>query len=268
MRMVTGFLEPDSGDVKLGGVSMAEDPVRAKRLLGYLPENAPSYGDMSVEGFLMFCAGVRGLGDRRGAVRRAMATCFLEGVRSQTIETLSKGFRHRVCLAQAILHDPEILVLDEPTDGLDPNQKHEVRTLICRMGESRAIVFSTHILEEVEAVCHRAVIIDRGRIVADGTPAELKARASSAGRVVLRLAAGQDADGVAKFLKNQKVCREAVVDGDRVVCRSNGGVEELARAIRTCASGQGWDFVELKIDEGRLDDVFRSLTTRDTGGQQ
>lgn len=246
---------------------MAESPVPAKRMLGYLPENAPSYGDMTVEGFLKFCAGVRGLADIRGSVDRAVTTCFLDSVRRQTIETLSKGFRHRVCLAQAILHDPDVLVLDEPTDGLDPNQKHEVRTLIRRMGESKAIVFSTHILEEVEAVCHRALIIDRGRIVADGTPAELKARAASAGRVILRMANHQEAVGAAASLRKNHVCPDAEADGDRVVCPGGGGgAAQLARAVRSHAVAAGWDFLELKIEEGRLDDVFRSLTTRDTAG--
>lgn len=269
MRMVTGFLEPDSGAVTLGGISMADQPVRARRSLGYLPENAPSYGDMTVAGFLKFCARVRGLGDVRGAVARAMATCFLDGVRNQTIETLSKGFRHRVCLAQAILHDPEILVLDEPTDGLDPNQKFEVRTLIRKMGESKAIVFSTHILEEVEAVCHRAVIIDRGKIVADGTPGELKARAFLSARVSLRLAPAVDIGKVTTSLKSLEACAGAEAQGDMVICRGGAGVgaEELARAIRKRAFEQGWDFLGLQMDEGRLDDVFRSLTTRDTGGQ-
>jgi ABC-2 type transport system ATP-binding protein len=181
MRMVTGFLPPTSGDAKICGISIVTQPAEAKRKIGYLPESAPLYNDMTVSGFLRFCAEARGLSGntRNDAVERAIATCFLEGVAFQSIETLSKGYRHRTCLAQALLHDPEVLILDEPTDGLDPNQKHEVRQLIKRLGETKAILFSTHILEEVEAACTRAVIVDRGRIVEDGTPAELIAKSGT-----------------------------------------------------------------------------------------
>jgi ABC-2 type transport system ATP-binding protein len=181
MRMITGFIPPSSGSVSVCGLDVAEHPIEVKRRIGYLPEAAPSYTDMSVLSFLRFAAAMRGLRGEaaRSAVRRVVELCHLESVLGQTIDTLSKGFRHRTCLAQALVHDPEVLILDEPTDGLDPNQKHEVRTLIRRMGESKAIIFSTHILEEVEAACTRAIIIDRGRIVANGTPEELKARAPS-----------------------------------------------------------------------------------------
>lgn len=175
MRMITGFFPPTSGDAKVCGVSIIDDPKAAKSKIGYLPESAPLYHDMTVLGFLKFCASIRGLGgsDKKAAIERAIETCFLGSVASQSIHTLSKGYRHRTCLAQALLHDPEVLILDEPTDGLDPNQKHEVRQLIKRLGESKAILFSTHILEEVEAACTRAVIVDNGKIVADGTPAQL-----------------------------------------------------------------------------------------------
>ena len=181
MRMITGFIPPTAGNISVCGLDVLEHPIEVKRRIGYLPEAAPSYTDMSVLSFLKFSAGMRGLrGEgRRNAIRRVVELCHLEGVLGQTIDTLSKGFRHRTCLAQALVHDPEVLILDEPTDGLDPNQKHEVRTLIRRMGESKAIIFSTHILEEVEEACTRAIIIDRGRIVANGTPQELKARAPS-----------------------------------------------------------------------------------------
>ena len=181
MRMITQYLEPDRGTIRLDGVALGDAPRESKRRIGYLPEAAPSYTEMSVLSFLKFAAEMRGLrGDeRRNAIRRVVGLCHLESVLGQTIDTLSKGFRHRTCLAQALVHDPEVLILDEPTDGLDPNQKHEVRTLIREMGTSKAIIFSTHILEEVEAACTRAIIIDRGRVVANGTPAELKARADS-----------------------------------------------------------------------------------------
>ncbi|MBC7979889.1 MAG: ATP-binding cassette domain-containing protein [Armatimonadetes bacterium] len=175
MRMVTGFLPPSSGDAKICGISIVNDPAAAKHKIGYLPESAPLYNDMTVIGFLKFCAEIRGLSgsSKKDAVEKAIETCFLSSVAHQAIDTLSKGYRHRTCLAQALLHDPEVLILDEPTDGLDPNQKFEVRQLIKRLGHDKAILFSTHILEEVEASCTRAVIVDQGKIVADGTPAEL-----------------------------------------------------------------------------------------------
>src|SRR5262245_55636627 len=175
MRMLTGFIPPTSGRITIGGHDVVEEPLQAKRLVGYLPENAPGYADMTVHGFLNFAAELRGLaGDaRKQAVSRAVELCFLENVLYQTIDTLSKGYKHRTCLAQALIHDPEVLIMDEPTDGLDPNQKYEVRNLIREIGKTKAIVFSTHILEEVDAACTRAIIIDRGRIVASGTPDQL-----------------------------------------------------------------------------------------------
>ena len=175
MRMVTGFMPPSAGKVSIGGHDIVDSPLEAKRLMGYLPENAASYPDMTVHGFLKFTAELRGLrGEaRKKAVGRVVELCFLESVLQQSIDTLSKGYRHRTCLAQALIHDPEVLIMDEPTDGLDPNQKHEVRNLIRELGKTKAIVFSTHILEEVDAACTRAIIIDRGRIVASGTPDEL-----------------------------------------------------------------------------------------------
>ncbi len=177
MRMVTGFLPVTAGKIEISGVSMIDKPREAKKKIGYLPESAPLYNDMTVQSFLKFCASMRGLGgvERRAAVERSIETCFLENVARQSIGTLSKGYRHRTCLAQSLLHDPEVLVLDEPTDGLDPNQKLEVRKLIKNLGKEKSILFSTHILEEVTAACTRAVIVDRGVIVADGTPTELEA---------------------------------------------------------------------------------------------
>ncbi|MCE2882190.1 MAG: ABC transporter ATP-binding protein [Planctomycetaceae bacterium] len=179
MRMITGFLEPTAGRVKLEGIDIAEDPIAAKRTFGYLPEGAPAYPDMTVEEFLVFVAHARGYRGReaRERVERSIGRVNLEGVRRQAFETLSKGYKRRTGLAQALLHDPGILILDEPTDGLDPNQKHEVRELIRELGGDRAIVLSTHILEEVEAVCTRAVVINRGTVVFDGTPAEMESRA-------------------------------------------------------------------------------------------
>src|SRR6185312_1320112 len=179
MKMITGFLRPDSGTATVDGVDVTRDPVAVKRKLGYLPESAPAYPEMTVGEFLEFIAEVRGFRTheaRRIQVDRAVALTHLEPVRHQTIETLSKGFKQRVGFAQALLHDPPALVLDEPTDGLDPNQKNEVRSLIRAMAAAKAVILSTHILEEVEAICNRVIIISRGRIVADETPAQLQAR--------------------------------------------------------------------------------------------
>jgi len=177
MRMLAGFMPPSAGTARICGHDVQDAPVQAKRSLGYLPEGAPTYPEMTVEGFLTFCARVRGAPLR--LVEEAIALTQLQGVRLQPVETLSKGFKRRVGLAQALLHDPPVLVLDEPTDGLDPNQKHEVRELIRRMAPEKAIVISTHILEEVSAICTRAIVIARGRIVADDTPAGLAARGPS-----------------------------------------------------------------------------------------
>jgi ABC-2 type transport system ATP-binding protein len=178
MKMITGFLEPSNGSVLVNGLNVVNEPLKAKAAIGYLPEGAPSYGEMTVGRFLEFIAEIRGFhgADIKARVDNAIRQINLESVIDQTIETLSKGFRRRVGLAQAILHDPDILIMDEPTDGLDPNQKHEVRNLIQKMAQNKAIIISTHILEEVDAVCTRAIIIAKGQLLFDGTPAELRAR--------------------------------------------------------------------------------------------
>jgi ABC-2 type transport system ATP-binding protein len=196
MRMITGYLAPTSGSASVHGFDVATHPVEARRCLGYLPENAPSYGDMTVQEFLRFVAEMRGFhgAERARRVESALEQCILTSVRGQTIETLSKGYRQRTCFAQAILHDPPVLILDEPTEGLDPNQKHVVRTMIKNMAQKKVIVFSTHILEEVQAVCTRAIIISGGRLVADSTPAELL-RQGSLEEVFRRLTTTADVAG-------------------------------------------------------------------------
>lgn len=272
MRMITGFFPPSAGRVTVGGHDVVEDPIAAKRLIGYLPENAPSYTDMTVWQFLNFSAELRGLHGprRRDSVARVIETCFLNSVVHQSVDTLSKGYRHRLCFAQSIVHDPEVLIMDEPTDGLDPNQKHEVRNLIRRMGEKKAIIFSTHILEEVEAVCTRAIIIDRGSIVASGTPDELKMRSEGAGVLSLRVS-GQPADTVRQKLEGlAPVKRAAVVDTDaagvrlRIYPRSREQNGELLGAVADLVSREHWRVEELHAEEGRLDEVFRSITMPDT----
>jgi ABC-2 type transport system ATP-binding protein len=270
MRMLTGFIPPSEGEVSVGGFNMLENPISAKRLIGYLPENAPSYADMTVHGFLKFAAELRGLrGDaNKRAVHRVVEMCFLEPVLHQSIETLSKGYRHRTCFAQSIIHDPKVLVLDEPTDGLDPNQKHEVRSLIRRMGQNKAIIFSTHILEEVEAACSRAIIIDRGQIVANGTPEQLKQRSENAGAVTLRLVDGNAAHVLQKLNSIPAVSRCAVLAESPVTVRAyaknNSTPGDVARAIGEIVATERWKIEELRTEEGRLDEVFRNITLPDT----
>ncbi|MGO8701819.1 MAG: ABC transporter ATP-binding protein [Limisphaerales bacterium] len=270
MRMITGFIPPSEGRVTVGQHDMIEDPIPAKRLIGYLPENAPAYTDMTVEGFLSFIAELRGLhGEaRKKAVNRVVEMCFLESVLRQSIDTLSKGFRHRTCFAQSIIHDPDVLVLDEPTDGLDPNQKHEVRSLIRRMGEKKAIIFSTHILEEVEAVCSRAIIIDRGQIVANGTPGQLKQQSDVAGAVLLVVRGVVGAQLVDRLSGVANARRAAVVKEEngkvwaRVYPKNENINGDLARNVLAAAGG--WQVEELHTEEGRLDEVFRRITLPET----
>jgi|YelNatPaOPRAMG01_1025707.scaffolds.fasta_scaffold06980_5 ABC-2 type transport system ATP-binding protein len=272
MRMITGFIPPTEGRVILGGFDVVENPIAAKRLFGYLPENAPAYTDMTVYGFLNFAAELRGLrGEaKKKAVHRVVEMCFLESVLYQSVDTLSKGFRHRTCFAQAVIHDPDILIMDEPTDGLDPNQKHEVRTLIKRMGEKKAIIFSTHILEEVEAACTRVIIIDRGKIVANGTPEELKRKSELAGAISVRVA-GVGGDVLkAKLAALDGARKASIVREDhevvwaRVYPKTPGADGALVRAVGELALREGWRLEELHVEEGRLDEVFRSITIPET----
>jgi ABC-2 type transport system ATP-binding protein len=269
MRMLTGFIPPTEGAISVGGFNMLTDPIPAKRLIGYLPENAPAYADMTVYGFLGFIAELRGFrrDEKKKAVHRAVETCFLESVLHQSVDTLSKGYRHRTCFAQSILHDPDVLVLDEPTDGLDPNQKHEVRGLIRRMGEKKAIIFSTHILEEVDAACTRAIIIDGGRIVENGTPTELRQKSEQSGvvSVVVRgtpaAAVKERLGGIPKALRASIVKEEKDKVWVRVYPRKGLANGELAREVFTAANG--WTVEELHTEEGQLDEVFRSITRSD-----
>jgi len=260
MRMVTGFMPPTSGRVTIGGHDVAESPLEAKRLVGYLPENAASYPDMTVRGFLEFAAELRGLRGtgKKQAVARVVERCFLESVLRQSIDTLSKGYKHRTCLAQALIHDPDVLIMDEPTDGLDPNQKHEVRNLIRELGRNKAIVFSTHILEEVDAACTRAIIIDRGRIVANGTPEELRAMSDLAGAVTLS-AHGASAE------KLSALGRVEDLNGAfRIYPRDKSRAAELAQDVVELVSREGWKVEGMFSERGELDEVFRRITLPDT----
>ncbi len=269
MKMITGFLAPDTGSVTVGGHDIALHALAAKRCIGYLPEGAPLYADMTPRAFLGFVAEVRGLRgeDKRRRIDETTAKVQLEQVLDQPIGTLSKGFKRRVGLAQAILHDPEVLILDEPTDGLDPNQKHQVRTLIRAMAPAKAIILSTHILEEVEAVCTRAIIIARGKIVCDGAPTELEARSRLHNAVTLALPASE-ADAVPATLQAlpnvAAVERLGTQDGIarfQVLPKNRAALlAEVSEAVRQ----HGWRVEELRVERGRLDEVFRAITTPPT----
>jgi ABC-2 type transport system ATP-binding protein len=268
MKMITGYLAPSAGQVCVCGHDVETDAIAAQRQIGYLPEGAPAYGDMTPRQFLGFIAEIRGYRGEaaKQAVAKAVARTELDPVLEQTIDTLSKGFKRRVGLAQAILHDPPVLIMDEPTDGLDPNQKHAVRSLIRAMAPQKAIIVSTHLLEEVEAICSRAVIIDRGRVVADGTPSEMLARSRHHNAVTLALPASQ-AEGAKAKLKALPT-----VAAVEQIGRADGTVELTAfpksgalliEDVSRLAANEKWDLKELYAEAGRLDEVFRAITTHD-----
>lgn len=266
MKMAAGFLTPDEGTARICGYDVANQPRLAKSHLGYLPEGAPAYGEMTPLGMLKFVASVRGLSGSaaNAAIENAIEQADLSAVASQTIETLSKGFKRRVGIAQAILHDPDVLILDEPTDGLDPNQKHQVRNLIRNMAKEKAIIISTHILEEVDAVCSRAVIIDRGRIVPDGTFQDLRGRADNHNAVVIRIAG----DHVTKAKKALDVLKGAArietlsraKSGTRLRVYSSTG-KSIATGVAATLKTKRVPVLELSVEQGRLEDVFRDITT-------
>lgn len=258
MRMLTGFLPPSGGTASIGGHDVMTDSLAARRLVGYLPEGAPLYGELTVTQFLHFVAGARGFRGVESAARvsAAVARLQLGEVLHQNIETLSKGFKRRVGLAQAILHDPPVLILDEPTDGLDPNQKHEVRRLIREMASDKTIVISTHILEEVDALCTRAMIISRGRLLADDSPAGLLER--SRYRNAVSLVTG-NLEAAASALSELDEAREVEVRRGRLTVFPSGR-GDLFRAVSDCVERHGWDVSQIQLEAGRLDDVFRRVT--------
>ena len=266
MKMITGFLTPTSGTVRICGYDVQEEALAAKTRIGYLPEGAPAYDDMTPASFLTFIGEMRGY--RGETLKRTVSEIVekvnLQSVVDQPIETLSKGFKRRVGLAQALLHDPEVLVLDEPTDGLDPNQKHEVRTLIRAMAQEKAIILSTHILEEVHAVCSRAMIIAKGKVVFDGTPAELEGQAPMHNTVLVTIWGMEPAIVHERFMtvKGVKKVEDQGKDGDLVQLRiyPDDG-QWILPNIGQYAREQGWEVRELYLDRGQLDDVFRLLTT-------
>ncbi|MCZ8130669.1 MAG: ABC transporter ATP-binding protein [Steroidobacteraceae bacterium] len=270
MRIVAGFVAPTAGTARVCGHDVARAPLAARRALGYLPEGAPSYPEMTPRAFLGFCADVRGLaGDlRRRRLDDTVERLGLGPVLERPIETLSKGFRRRVGLAQAILHDPPVLVLDEPTDGLDPNQKHEVRTLIRGMAAGKTIVISTHILEEVDALCTRAVVIARGRLLADAPPRELEARSRYHGAVTLRLADAGQFERARAALAALPDVADVEVDAreSRLTALPRAG-RPILPVIGELAAHEGLSLRELHLESGRLDEVFRAITNPGTDGR-
>jgi len=265
MKMLTGFLKPTSGSAVIAGHDVSRDAMAARRRLGYLPEGAPLYPDMTPWGLLKFCAEVRKVpaGERNARLEEAVARTNLESVVMQPIDTLSKGFKRRVGLAQALLHDPDVLILDEPTDGLDPNQKHEVRDLICELAPQKAIIISTHILEEVEAICSRAVIIAAGRVIADGSPAELAERSPLFNAVAVVLAkdlAEQGRAALSALDQVQEVRVQALADGQAKLIAAPKGGQTIISTVAGALEDAGVQVVSVRPEVSALEDLFRQLT--------
>jgi ABC-2 type transport system ATP-binding protein len=258
MKMLTGFLVPTSGTASINGHDIVNESLAARRCIGYLPEGAPSYGEMTVRSFLEFIARVRGFEGRKalGAAGAAIERLNLDGVPEQTIETLSKGFKRRVGLAQAIIHNPRVLILDEPTDGLDPNQKHEIRRLIRDMSSEKIIVISTHMLEEVHAVCNRAMIISDGRLLVDDTPDGLIARSRYHDAVTLVVEQPERAASVLSELSQAR--KVELREGELTVFPAEGC--KLFEVISDAIRENDWVVSELRLEAGRLDEVFRQIT--------
>ena len=266
MKMLTCYLPPTSGNAEVNGFSINSQRLQVQEQIGYLPESAPSYNEMQVEEFLSFIGEVRGYtgSELRRRVGRVLELTSLQEARKQIIDTLSKGFRQRTCLAQALIHDPPVLILDEPTDGLDPNQKHEVRELIRRMSEERTILVSTHILEEVEAVCTRALIISEGRLVGLGTPDELLSQS------IYRNAITQSVSGVnAETLLEDLNGLEQVYSVERLDDMPNGAItvrvfpkdrESISSELEKFLKKKKMSIEQFFVERGRLDEVFRKLT--------
>jgi len=263
MRMIAGFIAPSAGQVTVCGHDIEDAPVAAKACMGYLPEGAPSYGEMTVGEFLDFIADIRGLAGTRREQRRSVVIdrLALQPVIDQIIETLSKGFRRRVGLAQALIHDPQVLILDEPTDGLDPNQKHEVRRLINELSKDKLVIVSTHILEEVHEVCTRAIIIADGRIVADETPAAIEARSRYHHAVSLRFERPEDLAAARRELAAlpEVAAIEANERDLKLTAVPRPGANALP-AVSAVITRCNWSVPELHLESGRLDEVFRTLT--------
>lgn len=266
MKMLTGFITPTSGQARVFGFDVTDDPLYTKDLIGYLPEGAPAYQDMTVVNFLKFIAQIRGFNKEQTQkrVEAIVATVNLNEVVNQRIETLSKGYQRRVGLAQAMLHDPKVLILDEPTDGLDPNQKHEVRLLINKIAKEKIIILSTHILEEVEAVCDRAIVISHGKIVADSTPGELAARSPLYNSVVLKVASDDPAEVKDSFANidwlDRVEAKIAAHNQIEVILHPNANQELKLVELSQVVAAKGWEVNEIATNKGHLNEVFRTIT--------
>jgi len=265
MKMLTGYLQPSSGDALICGLSVTKQSIKARAQIGYLPESAPSYGEMQVEEFLRFAGKVRRLKGKRlnSQIEKVLEETSLKTVRNQLIETLSKGYRQRTCLAQALLHDPPVLLLDEPTDGLDPNQKHEVRKLINQLKEDRTILVSTHILEEVEAICSRAIILSEGKIVGDGTPKDLLSRSIYHNAINLKISAQSNQDVQQILLGIPSVDKVEIHGSNRqtlgfVILAKQG--KPILEEVKERLDQNNVKIAEIYVEKGRLDEVFRQMT--------
>ena len=259
MKMITGFLPPSRGTAVVCGHDVRREPLEVKRRIGYLPEGAPLYPDMTPASLLAFLAEVRGIpkAERGERIDRAAGLVAIESVWRQRIETLSKGFKRRVGLAAAILHDPEVLILDEPTDGLDPNQKREVRALIRSMSAGKTIVLSTHILEEVEAVCSRAIIISEGKLLFDGTPLDLRRRSRCYNAVELQVAGSGGVVSALENLEGVAAVEELGPERYRVLAQDGASI---LKVVATHAFQAGWEIDHLHVEQGGLDEVFAEIT--------
>lgn len=266
MKMLTGFVAPSSGSASVCGHDIATDALAARRRLGYLPEGAPCYPEMTPRSFLEFIADIRELQGKKRKERldEVIGRLHLESVLNQSIDTLSKGFKRRVGLAQAILHDPEVLILDEPTDGLDPNQKHEVRQLIQSMSADKLIVISTHILEEVEAVCSRAIIISSGKILADDTPRKLAAQSRYHNAVRITVENSESLDAIEAGVAALSSVKTTETDREHLsitaIARANSKNAEVLQQVSQIVTDKGWNVSGLELEAGRLDEVFRQIT--------
>ncbi len=261
MKMLTGFLRPSSGEVRIWGSNMWQDSLAAQRHIGYLPEGAPAYEEMTPLGFLQFIADARGLTgvERANRLEQTITVMSLQEVLGQRIETLSKGFKRRVGLAQAILHDPDVLILDEPTDGLDPNQKHQVRKMIKGLSADKIVIVSTHNLEEVTAVCNRAMVLAKGRVVSDGTPESLMAMSPYHGAVTLKSSSAPLAE-IAEVVGSITGVKKAVLIAGGITIFPENIDNTLFTKVLEVSLAKGWKVDSLYVESGRLDDVFRSLT--------
>ncbi len=260
MKIITGFLAPTEGSVTIFDQDIWRTPLAAKRLIGYLPEGAPAYGEMTTRDYLRFIAEIRGFSkhERDGAIDRVVAALSLEAVLGKRIETLSKGFRRRVGLAQALIHDPKVLILDEPTDGLDPNQKHHVRELIRGLSKEKIVIISTHILEEVTALCSRVIVIADGKLVTDATPGQIEARSRYHRAVTIE---SREPGLLAKLrvLPGVKAVEEDQVNQRYTLIPANG--QEILPTLNQKIAEEGWAINQIYVEKGELNDVFRQLTT-------